>query len=675
MNAAPVIGEAEIVVIGAGPAGSAAAATLAGYGDDVLIVDKESFPRDKPCGDGLTPTAVSALRRFGLAEMLESSPLIEGGRVVLDHAGEELKSYRDRHGHCVPRARLDQSMLDVAIDAGARLLTARVTSAVMDDEQVAGVEVSGAAQIRGQIRGRYFIAADGPNSALGHRFRRAGSRPTITCYAVRQYFDVERTLDQLFDIYVPITCQGRGVVGYGWVFPIGDHRANIGVGYYRSRGDTTVPSIRVVLADFLAELRTRQSKRFGELTPVGAVVGSPVATNFSHDSCQWRNLMFVGDAAGMTDPMTGEGIANALLGGEEAGRYLHGLSRATVPAPGGCGDILGDRLARVSVRLGQDMAMPIRVADRVLGETPDRARVMMAPGLRQMYAGQPALRSLCDFWEIDRVDRSLDAIDALPPVPGRDKLREALVRLDGRAFDYLRTTFPFAAEMIQRKFRKRDGRMRAIALYASSLACGGTPDAEETSFALAIELINIFPELLGLTVDRPEGTRDQLNNVLAVITGDYILTRALDLVKEVGTVRTSQLARAACAVCEGAVSEIAPEADPAERRAAAETRSATLYALACRLGAELAGAGSETAAALETYGERLGMALRASTYVYGLPDRDATEAMARRRAYAEHAKRSVAGAEGVLPDLLMPLAELAMRNPGRLPLSLMDEAG
>ncbi len=686
--ASPLLDEAEIVVIGAGPAGSAAALTLASHGHDVLIIDKAAFPRDKPCGDGLPRFAVSCLERLGLGEVLRESPLIEGGRLVCNHASEELKGYRHGHGRCVTRVQLDLALLNRALEAGARLITARVTGPVMGDDRVTGVGVD---QRRGPawVRGSYFVAADGPTSIMSHRLGLARQRADISGYAVRQYFDVEHSLDPLFDIYTPIKGGGRGLVGYGWVFPVSERRANIGVGFYRSRGDTT-PPIRTVLTEFLDELRSRQAKRFGQITPLGKQFGSPIGINFSSDACQWGNVVFAGDSAGMTDPLTGEGISSALAGGEEAGNYLHEvLYRPAARAPGDLGTALGARLARISVRLGQNIGMPARVADQALREQPDRVGAILAGRFGPTHSGQPLLHLIYQMWAGDDIERTLDTASAMPGMCGVKGLPEALAELDDRAQDYLRSTFPFASEIIQRRLRERHGRMLGAALFASILACGGVIREGDITIALAYELVNIFPDLLAHVVDKPEGTRGKLNNAIAVIVADYVLTRCLKLVSGLGTRRVVQLARAVCTVCEDVMSEVVAAYGPVHAqeqfRAAAGMRSATLYALLCRLGAETSGGSPAIAAALETYGHHLGMVFRIAAEVReslkqspahpGAPDSpslasiflipagyDAREATGQCRAHAEKAKNSITGLIGITPEPLFALADFAVRQ-------------
>jgi geranylgeranyl reductase family protein len=637
----PLIDEAEVVVIGAGPAGSAAALTLAAHGHDVLIVDKAAFPRDKPCGDGLPRFAVSCLERFGLGPLLRDSPLIEGGRLVCNQTSEELKGYRHGHGRCVTRVDLDSALLNRALEAGARLITARVTGPVIDDDRVTCVTADRLGG-PGWIRGSYFVAADGPTSIMRHRLGLAKQRADISGYAVRQYFDVEHSLDPLFDIYVPIKCGDRGLVGYGWVFPVGERRANIGVGFYRSRGDAT-PPLRAVLMEFLTELRTRQERRFGQIVPLGKQFGSPISMNFSPHACQWANVMFVGDSAGMTDPLTGEGISSALAGGEEAGNYLHEvLHRPAARAPGDGDTTLGARLARISVRLGQNIGMPARVADQALREHPDRVGSILASRFGPAETGQPLLHQIYQMWAGDDIERTLDAVSTGPGISGVKGLPEALAELSEQAQDYLRPTFPFAAEIIQRRLREGHGRLLGASLFASILACGGVIREEDITIALAYELVNMFPDILAQVVDKPKGTRGKLNNAIAVIVADYVLTRCLKLVSALGTQRVVQLARAGCAVCEAGLSEIVAADDPEQSRAATGTRSATLYALLGRIGAETAGSSPAIAAALETYGHHLGLALAGQG-----------------RAHAEKARNSVTGLIGITPEPLFALADFA----------------
>lgn len=604
--------EAEIVVIGAGPAGASTAATLAEYGHDVLVVDKNPFPRDKPCGDGLTRGAVAFLRRHGLGDLVAASQPIEGGRAVFSHGREELKFYRGERGACVPRLKLDAALLDAAVGLGARSVTARVTRPLMGTSGVAAVEVQQAGH-EGKITGKYFVAADGPNSIIRQRLGVPKPHGALSAYAVRQYFEVECTLDPLFDVYFPLVYQGMALVGYGWVFPVNEHRANIGVGYYRSPDSAANPPIRALLVDFVEDLRRNQARRFGEITPVGRQFGSPLGVTFAPEICELDNVMFVGDAGRMTDPVSGEGIAIAFAAGEELASHLHCLisRKATALKVVDKQPQLGRRFSRISPRLAQNITMPVSVARKTLAESPENVRNLLDGGENSLWTSQPFLWSIREFLVSGNGAKTITCPAELS---GNSQLAAALGELDRRAEDELQTTFPFLYERVHRRLHGDDGPMLAVAALCSVLACGGKPGKRELDLALGCELFDMFPDLAGKVVDRPARTRDSLNNAFAVIAGDFVFSQAFKLVSPIGAARVARLAECAATVCEGAMSEsdvrLRGAVDLDRPLAAAQMRTATLYSLACRLGGELGGADDATADALAAYGRAVGMALR-----------------------------------------------------------------
>ncbi len=623
--------EAEIVVIGAGPAGASTAATLAEYGHEVLVIDKNPFPRDKACGDGLTRSAVAFLRRHGLGDLVEASQPIEGGRAVFSHGHEELKLYSGERGACVPRFLLDDALLDAALGLGARSVTARVTRPLMGGCGVTAVEVDQDGGL-GRIGGRYFVAADGPSSIIRQRLGVPKARGALSVYAVRQYFEVECALDPLFDIYLPLTYQNLGLVGYGWVFPVSAHRANIGVGYYRGPDPAANPPIRPLLDEFVRGLRENQAQRFGMITPVGKQFGSPLGVNFTPELCELDNVMFVGDAARMTDPVSGEGIAIALQAGEELARHLHRLITTKAATHSLCLPTmeavdnqceLGRRLGRISPRLGQNLSMPVSVARQAVSETPERLSSVIGDGKNSLWSAQPFLWSVR---EILVSGSGAQPITCPPGLAGNFQLMTALTELSRRAEAELRTTFPFLYELVHRRLHDDDGPMLAVALLSSVLAVGGVPGKRELDLALGCELLDLFPDLAGQVVDRPARTRDTLNNAFAVIAGDFVLAQAFRLISPVGAARVARLARCAAVVCEGAMSEAELRrlgvADPDRPLAAAQERSASLYSLACQLGGELGGASAAISDALAEYGRAVGMALRIAADLRLLCPRD-----------------------------------------------------
>ena len=303
--------EAEVVVVGAGPSGSTTAALLAELGHEVLLIDKTSFPREKPCGDGVMPPAVALAKRLGLDGLIESSLAVESIRVVLGHRRQTSTSFLGSAPlpRCITRLDFDSALLGAARERGARFLQARVESVAPGDGEQRLLAVAEAERLT--IGGRVVVAADGATSRLRRISQGSSKRPSA--YAIRRYFRTERPLEPVFHIDLPLELEGRTLLGYGWVFPLDEYLANIGVGFIR-HDDGPTPSLRRLLSEYVAELTVKAARRFGDLEPAGEPLGAPVGIRPRIEAAAAAGLALVGDAAGTTHPLTGEGISFAMRG-------------------------------------------------------------------------------------------------------------------------------------------------------------------------------------------------------------------------------------------------------------------------------------------------------------------------------------------------------------------------
>ncbi|HXB46593.1 MAG TPA: geranylgeranyl reductase family protein, partial [Streptosporangiaceae bacterium] len=225
---------ADVIVVGAGPAGSAVSYYLAAAGLDVLLLEKTSFPREKVCGDGLTPRAVKALTAMGVP-IAESDGWLRnkglriiggGGRIELDWP--ELSSYPG-YGMVRTRADFDQILARHAEKAGARLVEgANVTSPLLDDRtgRITGVTTKDGRQ----YRGRLVVAADGNSSRLSVAMglHKRDDRPLGV--AVRTYYTSPRHNDDYLEAWLDLWDGHSLLPGYGWIFGMGDGTSNVGLG-------------------------------------------------------------------------------------------------------------------------------------------------------------------------------------------------------------------------------------------------------------------------------------------------------------------------------------------------------------------------------------------------------------------------------------------------------------
>lgn len=314
--------ETDVLVVGAGPAGSSAAAWLARQGQSVMLADAEVFPRDKACGDGLTPRAIAELGRLGLSDFLAGRARNQGlraagfGQVLhLPWPGGSLPNY----GGAAPRLVLDAAIRDVALEAGATPLegaravdvereAGRVTAVVFDFE---------GARLR--VRTNTLIVADGARSQLGRVLGREWHRDTAYGVAARGYVTSERSDDPWISSHLELRGRDNEILsGYGWIFPLADGTVNIGVGTLATVKRPADINLRQLM-DFYADnqrdewkLSGAVQKPWSALLPMGGAVSNVAGPNW----------LLIGDAAGCVNPLNGEGIDYGLETGRLAAEYL-----------------------------------------------------------------------------------------------------------------------------------------------------------------------------------------------------------------------------------------------------------------------------------------------------------------------------------------------------------------
>jgi len=313
----------DLLVVGAGPAGSASAAWSARAGIDTVLLDAAEFPRDKPCGDGLTPRAIAELDALGLAPWLEGRARNRGLRAAgfgqllyLPWPGGNLPDY----GGAAPRLELDHAIRQVALDAGAQPLDG---VRAVDVERDARGRVTAVTVKKGNstdtIRCRRLVVADGARSQLGRALGREWHRDTAYGVAARGYIKSGRSDDEWISSHLELRDDADRILsGYGWIFPLGDGEVNIGVGTLATAkrpADINLRSLLNYYADTQRddwELRDEVRAPWSALLPMGGAVSGVSGPNW----------MLVGDAAGCVNPLNGEGIDYGLETGHLAAQLL-----------------------------------------------------------------------------------------------------------------------------------------------------------------------------------------------------------------------------------------------------------------------------------------------------------------------------------------------------------------
>jgi len=356
----------ETLIVGAGPAGTAAAAILARAGREVLVVDKATFPRDKCCGDGLTALALRELERLDFDPGEVASWRVVDDIIIRSPSGKERRySLPDGPGYHAAVARrldLDTALVELADAAGARIEQGVTFSSVVPSDDGVTAEVDGL----GRVEAQHLIAADGMWSpvrkALGLQVQ--GYRGEW--HAFRQYFEnvSPRAGNELI-----VWFEKDLLPGYAWSFPLADGRANIGFGIQRG-GQHAVGAMKELWPDLLSRPHIREVLG-PDARPEDPHKAWPIPARVGRVPLTGPRTMFVGDAAAVTDPMTGEGIGQALLSGRLAAEAILGSDD---PAPLYEHEarrelVADDRMARVLIpMLGHPLVA--RGALKLTGATP-----------------------------------------------------------------------------------------------------------------------------------------------------------------------------------------------------------------------------------------------------------------------------------------------------------------
>ncbi len=322
----------DVLVVGAGPAGSGTAAWAAREGLDVLLADAATFPRDKPCGDGLTPRAIAELTHLGLEQWLAGRAVNRGlrasgfGRTLyLPWPGGSLPD----HGGAAPRVELDDRIRQVALASGVRTLEgARAVDVRLAGARVAAVIFKGPDGAF-EVRCQRLVIADGAKSQLGRKLGRQWHNTTAYGVAARAYIKSDRADDEWISSHLELRgTAGELLSGYGWIFPLGDGEVNIGVGTLATSKRPADVNLRHLIAHYTDGQRA-DWKLHGELRDTWSAL-LPMGGAVSHVA--GPNWLMVGDAAGCVNPLNGEGIDYGLETGRLAAQMLSRRSTVDLQA-------------------------------------------------------------------------------------------------------------------------------------------------------------------------------------------------------------------------------------------------------------------------------------------------------------------------------------------------------
>ena len=317
----------DVLVIGGGPAGAATSYWLAEAGHDVVFVEKKTFPREKTCGDGLTPRAVRQLQDMGLDERLGDFHRYDGLRACAHGRSLELR-WPDHprypsHGYVVRRCDLDTMVAEHAVKAGATMRqgTEAVSPLVRDGIVVGAVVKDKERGTSEEVHARYVVVADGANSRIGRALGSARRRSWPQGMAIRGYFESPLSTEPWIESALDIRDRaGASLPGYGWIFPLGDGQINVGIGLLSTFRDFRSVNTTHIMNEFAATAPaywgispdTATSVPTGGRLPMGGSIHPKVGPTW----------VLVGDAAGSINPFNGEGIDYAYETGRLAASLL-----------------------------------------------------------------------------------------------------------------------------------------------------------------------------------------------------------------------------------------------------------------------------------------------------------------------------------------------------------------
>ncbi|WP_297081671.1 geranylgeranyl reductase family protein [uncultured Demequina sp.] len=421
---------ADVIIVGAGPGGAAAARYLATEGFDVIALEKSRFPREKVCGDGLTPRAVRELQLIGLPTPREDGWIpnwglrMVGGGHRLEFPWHELDSFPD-YGLSLTRASFDHKLAEHARAGGADVREGWfVTGAVRDERtgRVTGVtarETDDAGRKVGDevtYSAPLVIAADGVSAriALGLGIEKMDDRPMGV--AVRTYYETPRHDEEWMEGHLTIWSGEPGrsdlLPGYGWIFPLGDGTANVGLGTLSPKGAPSGLDHRALFKNWVEH--GTEGWEFDADAPVAKVQGAAIPMAFNRQPHYVPGMMLIGDSGGMVNPFNGEGIAYAMQAARRAAEQAVAWREAR-------DDVAKEAaLAAYATRMKEDLGGYYSLG-RVFAQLIARPEVMRACtryGLPSQTIMQFTHKLLADVYEPrggDWADRLMTALTRIAP--------------------------------------------------------------------------------------------------------------------------------------------------------------------------------------------------------------------------------------------------------------------
>jgi menaquinone-9 beta-reductase len=392
----------DVLVIGGGPSGAACAYWLAEAGRDVLLLEKKHYPREKTCGDGLTPRSVKQLHDIGLAHELAEYHRFEGLRSIAFGRTLELRwpEHPDfpSYGYVITRRDLDQLVAVRATKAGATLWEgAEATAPIVEGGLVRGAVVSRKDvpdHESTEVRARFVVVADGANSRFGRSLGTSRNRSYPLGMAIRGYYESPRHDEPWIESHLDIRDKAGNVLpGYGWIFPVGDGRVNVGIGLLSTFNQWKAVNTTHLMESFVGY--APESWGLRPETSCGPPTGGRLPMGMSVGPHAGPTYLVVGDAGGAINPFNGEGIAYAY----ETGRMAAAAVDQAIATDSGMA------LRAYETQLEQTYGLYFKVARafvKIIGR-PELMKVLVSTGMHSQTLMEWILRIMANLLRPDEL--------------------------------------------------------------------------------------------------------------------------------------------------------------------------------------------------------------------------------------------------------------------------------
>ena len=311
--------EYDVIVVGGGPAGSTASMYLKKAGKKVLLIDKATFPRDKTCGDAQGRRAANLMKELGIYEEYEKLPgqKVYGLTLSSPNGTQVSLDVADRNGpapgYVHKKAVYDNFLYQNAKKFGAEPKVLQVKDVIVEDGFVKGIIGTNESGQTEEFRANIVLAGDGAMSVIARKFGLSDNPPEHNISALRIYYKNVKGMTDRIEIHLVKSL----LPGYFWIFPLPGGEANVGLGMIMKDMQEKKINLKQAVLDEI-KVNPLFKDRFADAEPLEDVKGwtLPIA---SHRRKSYGNgFMLIGDAAGLIDPLSGEGVGNAMVSGKLA---------------------------------------------------------------------------------------------------------------------------------------------------------------------------------------------------------------------------------------------------------------------------------------------------------------------------------------------------------------------